>query len=87
MGWTIKFNKKSEKEFSKLDKQAQVNITDFLLKLERSTNPRETGRALKGELGLFWRYRVGDYRIISQIKDDEIIILVLAVGHRKEIYR
>ena len=85
--WTVKLNKKSEKELSKLDKQTQIKITNFLLELEKKSNPRESGRALKGDLGLFWRYRVGDYRIISQIKDDEIIILVLTIGHRKEVYR
>lgn len=87
MVWTVKLNKKSEKELSKLDKQTQIKITNFLLKLEKSANPRESGRSLKGDLGLFWRYRVGDYRIISQIKDEEIIILVLTIGHRKEVYR
>ena len=87
MVWKIKFNKKSEKELSKLDKHAQIQILNFLLKLENSSNPRVLGRALKGELGLFWRYRVGDYRVICQIEDNEISILVLALGHRKEIYR
>ncbi len=87
MTWTIKFNKKSEKELSKLDKQAQVTIINFLLKLEKKSNPRDTGRALKGELGLFWRYRVGDYRIICKIEDEMITVLVLAIGHRKEVYK
>lgn len=86
MGWTIKFNKKSEKALSKLDKQAQIKIKDFLLKLEKTANPRKIGRALKGDLGLFWRYRMSDYRIICQIEDETITILVLAVGHRKEVY-
>lgn len=87
MTWTIKFNKKSEKELSKLDKQAQVTIINFLLKLEKKSNPRDTGRALKGELGLFWRYRVGDYKIICKIEDEMITVLVLAIGHRKEVYK
>lgn len=86
MVWTIKFNKKSEKELSKLDKQTQIKITSFLLKLEKSSNPRESGKALKGKLCHFWRFRVGNYRIISQIKDEEVTILVLAIGHRKEVY-
>ena len=55
--------------------------------LENNDNPRKSGRALKGDLGLFWRYRVGDYRIICQIEDETIMILVLSVGHRKEVYR
>lgn len=86
MTWTIRLNKKSEKELSKLDKQARIRILDFLQKLEESPNPRDKGRALKGDLGLFWRYRVGDYRIICQIKDETVTVLVLSVGHRKEVY-
>lgn len=86
MAWTIKLNKKSEKSLSKLDKQTQVKILDFFLKLKNHPNPREIGRALKGDLGLFWRYRIGDYRVICQIKDEEITILVLGIGHRKDIY-
>ena len=87
MVWTVKLNKKSEKELSKLDKETQIKITNFLLKLEKSANPRESGRPLKGDLGLFWRYRIGDYRIISQIKDATVTVFVLSVGHRKEVYR
>lgn len=87
MAWSINFNKKSEKELSKLDKQTQQKIVKFLYGLENNDNPRKSGRALKGDLGLFWRYRVGDYRIICQIEDETIMILVLSVGHRKEVYR
>jgi len=57
-----------------------------MLKLVKSENPRAYGESLKGKLSLFWRYRVGDFRIISQINDKEITVFVLAVGHRKEIY-
>lgn len=87
MAWSINFNKKSEKELSKLDKQTQQKIVKFLYGLENNDNPRKSGRALKGDLGLFWRYRVGDYRIICQIEDETIMILVLSVAHRKEVYR
>jgi len=87
LAWSINFNKKSEKELSKLDKKTQQKIVKFLYGLENNDNPRKSGRALKGDLGLFWRYRVGDYRIICQIEDETIMILVLSVGHRKEVYR
>lgn len=50
-------------------------------------NPRQTGKALQGDLKGLWRYRVGDYRLIVQIKDDELIILVVELGHHKDIYR
>ncbi|MEQ5521145.1 type II toxin-antitoxin system RelE family toxin [Providencia rettgeri] len=49
-------------------------------------DPRQSGKSLKGELGEFWRYRVGDYRILCEIKDDELIILAATIGHRKEVY-
>ncbi|MEY0834529.1 type II toxin-antitoxin system RelE/ParE family toxin, partial [Providencia alcalifaciens] len=48
--------------------------------------PRQSGKSLKGELGEFWRYRVGDYRILCEIRDDELVILATTIGHRKEIY-
>lgn len=86
MAWTIKLNKKSEKQLEKLDKQAKIKITDFLVKLERLSNPRKLGHALKGDLGLFWRYRVGDFRLLCHINDNEIAILVVGIGHRKNVY-
>lgn len=49
-------------------------------------NPRASGRPLKGELGVFWRYRVGDYRLLCEIQDEALTILVALIGHRKEIY-
>ena len=87
MDWMIEFDKKAKKEFASLSKPIQKQIDKFLLKLIKSENPRIFGEALKGNLQPFWRYRVGDYRIICQIEDEKIIILILAVGHRKEIYR
>lgn len=86
MDWTIEFDKKAQKQFTKLGNPVQKKIHAFLLKIAKHKNPRALGIALKGKLHLFWRYRVGDYRIICQIIDDEIVVLVVAIGHRKEIY-
>lgn len=86
MVWTINLNKKSKKSLSKLDRQAQIKINNFILKLEKATNPRNLGKALTGNLGVFWRYRVGSYRIICEIKDETITILIVDLGHRKDIY-
>ena len=59
----------------------------ILNQLAASTNPRLSGKALKGEKGELWRYRVGDYRLICQLQDARMIVLVLIAGHRKEVYR
>ena len=56
-------------------------------KILKNNDPREYGKSLKGELGELWRYRVGDYRIICSIEDERIEVLVLRIGHRKEVYK
>ncbi len=85
--WQVIFIDKAEKEFSKLDKNAQRAILKYLrTKIETDIDPRRFGKPLAGKLAGLWRYRVGDYRILCSIEDDEIIVLVVSVGHRKEIY-
>jgi mRNA interferase RelE/StbE len=72
----------------KLDRTAQKSIHHFLReRLSPSNNPRPWGRALQGEKRGLWRYRVGDYRLICDIRDEKITILVLELGHRKDVYR
>lgn len=87
MVWTIDFDKKAKKEFASLDKTAQKQIDKFLLKLMKSANPRQSGEALKGNMQSFWRYRVGDYRLICSIEDNVLTVIVLRVKHRKEVYK
>ena len=89
MAWTIKLTNTSKKQISKLDKQVAKRLFEFLKKkLALSDDPRSIGEALKGTyLGEYWKYRVGDYRIIAKIDDDVVTVLVLSVGHRKEVYR
>lgn len=72
-----------------MDKQAARRISRFLLdRIAALDDPRSVGEALHGsELGEFWKYRVGDYRIIARIEDDVIRIMILEIGHRREIYR
>jgi mRNA interferase RelE/StbE len=69
--------------------RVQVRILDFLRKrLSTLTNPRELGEALAGsKLGNYWKYRVGDWRIICDLQDDRIVVRVLRVGNRREVYR
>lgn len=87
MGWTINYSGRALKSLRKMDKQNARRIVDFLdSRIAPAADPRLFGKALKGELGEFWRYRVGDYRILCEIRDDELVILAATVGHRKEVY-
>ena len=89
MIWKIEFDPAAEKELAKLDAQQIKRILKFLHeRVAPLENPRQIGEALKGSKpGEFWKYRVGDYRIISRIEDGELLILVIKIGHRKEVYR
>ncbi|MBA1159418.1 type II toxin-antitoxin system RelE/ParE family toxin [Vibrio parahaemolyticus] len=89
MAWRIELDPAAERELSKLDPQMARRILKFLR--ERVANledPRSIGEALRGSrLGEFWKYRVGDYRIISSIEDGALRILVVRIGNRREVYR
>ena len=86
--WQVKVNDKAVKSLAKIDRNKAAKIWYFLeIELTAMTNPRLSGKALQGEFKGLWRYRVGDYRLICQIKDGELIILVIEIGHRKDIYR
>lgn len=87
MVWTINYSDRALKSLRKMDKQNARRIVDFLdLRIAVAADPRQSGKALKGELGVFWRYRVGDYRILCEIRDDELVILAATIGHRREVY-
>ena len=89
MVWKIELDPLAVKELSKLDKQIAERLLSFLFnRLAVIDDVRSLGAALQGsELGDFWKYRVGDYRIIAQILDKEVKILVVKIGNRKEVYR
>ncbi|MEK2485524.1 type II toxin-antitoxin system RelE/ParE family toxin [Providencia stuartii] len=87
MVWTINYSERALKSLRKMDKQNARRIVDFMdLRIATLDDPRLSGKPLKGELGEFWRYRVGDYRILCEIRDNELIILAATIGHRKEVY-
>ncbi len=87
MRYSVEFSKKARRELKKLDPNVALTITKWIRKnLEGCENPRRFGKSLTGNYSGKWRYRIGDYRIIAEIQDDKIIILVTAVGHRREIY-
>lgn len=89
MGYRIEFDPRAEKELEKLDPEVARRILHFLReRVAVLDDPRSIGEALRGlELGRFWKYRVGDYRLICHIQDGRITVLVLRVGHRRDIYR
>ena len=86
--YTLRYSKNAIKELSKLDKGTQKIILNWIEKnLVNCENPREKGKGLTANRNGEWRYRVGDYRIICDIRDSEFIILTLSIGHRREIYK
>ncbi len=89
MAWRIEFDDKARKELAALDKTVARRITTFLRERVLALNdPRSIGQALKGsELGTFWKYRVGDWRIIALIEDSALRIIVVRIGNRREVYR
>ncbi|MDD2725327.1 MAG: type II toxin-antitoxin system RelE/ParE family toxin [Methylovulum sp.] len=88
MAWTVKLTNDAKRDLRKIDKPQQKRITAFLLeRLEKSENPRANGKALLGNLSGLWRYRVGDFRLLCRIEDNELVVLVIEIGHRKEIYK
>ena len=89
MAWRIEFDDKAKKDLAALDRTAAKRITTFLReRVSKLDDPRSIGQALKGSnLGAFWRYRVGNYRIVASIEDDALRILVVRIGNRKEVYR
>ncbi len=85
MSYSIRFTPKAAKQVGKLDPTAAKRIRIFLeQKLAQLDNPRLLGKKLVNEE--FWRYRVGDYRILTNIDDDQILILIVEVAHRREVY-
>jgi mRNA interferase RelE/StbE len=89
LAWIIKYTDSARKQLKKLDKQSAIRILDFMdERISESGNPRSIGKVLTGpKLGTYWRYRVGDYRIICDIQDGQLCVLVIEIGNRKEIYR
>ena len=88
MAWRIEFTATAAKQLAKLDRVEAKRITSFLReRVVIGDDPRSTGKALTGSLGGLWRYRIGDYRIICEIQDGALCVLVVQLGHRREVYR
>lgn len=88
MAWTIEYTATARKQLRKLDKQAARQIVDFMdQRIAPLKDSRSVGKALVGALGGLWRYRVGEYRVICEIQDSALLILVVQLGNRREVYR
>ena len=82
----VEFTETAFKTLKKLDGSVQKQIVKYVHELEELENPRSRGKGLSSNLAGLWRYRVGDWRLICEIKDDKLLISVLRIGHRSEIY-
>ena len=88
MAWRIELTATAARQLAKLDKNDARRITGFLRqRLAVTDDPRSSGKALTGPLGGFWRYRVGDFRVICDIQDEALRVLVIEIGNRREVYR
>jgi mRNA interferase RelE/StbE len=85
---SVSFTPKARKDLPRIDKPYRTRILSFLRdRVARLDDPRSIGEVLVGPLQGLWKYRVGDYRILCRIEDAKLIVLVLIVGHRREVYR
>jgi len=87
MAWEIRLSDEAKRQVKRLDKTIANRILDYLdYRIASSSQPRQLGIAMQGRFRGYWRYRVGDYRIICDIQDEIVTVLVLVIGHRKDIY-
>ena len=85
--WHIEFDRDAARDLRKLGAQAQQLILRYLRqRIATTADPRRFGKPLTGDLKGLWRYRVGDYRIVASIEDDRFVVLIVTVGHRREVY-
>jgi mRNA interferase RelE/StbE len=87
MAWKVDLSPNALKQLDKLDKPVASRILNFLHeRVGKLDDPRKIGQRLQGPLREFWKYRVGDYRIICSLEKDRLVVLVLRIGHRREVY-
>jgi len=89
LAWTIQFAESAVRQLKKLDRSVAIKIVDYLdERVAFLEDPRLVGQKLSGpRVGAYWRYRIGDVRVICDVQDLQLIVLVLELGHRKEVYR
>ena len=88
MAWKIELERSATRDLNALDPQIARRILRFLnRRVAALENPRNIGAPLRSESGKYWKYRVGDYRIVARIQDAALLVLVIEIGHRREVYR
>ena len=87
MAWTLEVSDQARRQLRKIDIGQADRITRVMTDVALLDNPRQRGHALVGDYAGHWRYRIGDYRVIAKIEDGRMVIIVIAVGHRREVYR
>jgi mRNA interferase RelE/StbE len=87
LAWKIELSREAEKSLAKLGAEAATRIAKGLREIAALDSPRQRGEAMVGNHAGHWRYRFGNYRVIARIEDGLMVILVIAVGHRREVYR
>jgi mRNA interferase RelE/StbE len=87
LAWTLEYSAPAQKTLRKLDRQTNARILNRLAEISRLQDPHSRGKALTGKLTGLWRYRVDDWRVIVRIEGQRLVILVLTVGNRREVYR
>jgi mRNA interferase RelE/StbE len=87
MNYRLKLSKKASRELGKLDRFRAKMILNWLKEnVDGCADPRHTGKSLKGRLREYWRYRVGNYRVICDIQDEKLVVLAVSIGDRKDVY-
>jgi len=88
LAWNVEFGATARRQLTKLDRQWQAAILDYLEdRVAPLDNPRNRGKPLVGDRKGLWRYRVGGYRVLCELRDKELIVLVVVVAHRRQVYR
>ena len=85
--WRVEYSDRAKQQLRKLDRPIRKRIREFIKGIPDFETPRSKGGPLSGPLGEFWRYRVGAYRVICEIRDDVLIVEVVKIGHRGDVYR
>jgi len=86
LAWTIELTAKADKQIGKMNRRDAARIVKLLDDVAALEDPRTRGHALTGDLGGLWRYRTGDWRAVCRIEDERVLVLVITIGHRREVY-
>ena len=88
MAWRVEYLRSAQKSVDRLDPKVRERIRDYLwTRVAKADDPRKLAKPLKGPLAAYWRFRVGDWRIVCDIQDNRLVVLVISIGHRGDIYQ